>query len=158
MKTPSLSKIKSELNELPHPVVMELFARLIKYKKENKELLSYLLFMADDENEYIDNIKLEVDEQFEQVNRRQISISKKVLQKTVRLLAKYAKYSGNKRTEAELFIYFCQKMRDSKVLDSRNTTLQNLYIRQINRIDKAIATLHEDLQYDYAEIVERLKS
>lgn len=157
MKTPSLSKIKSELSELPHPVVMELFSRLIKYKKENKELLSYLLFMADDEKEFIDNIRIEVDELFELVNRKQISISKKTLQKTVRLLTKYAKYSGDKRTEAELFIYFCQKMRNSKILESRNTTVQNLYIRQLTRIEKAIATLHEDLQYDYAEIVQRLK-
>lgn len=157
MKSPSLSKIKTELNHLPHSVLMELFARLIKYKKENKELLNYLLFLADDENEYIEQIKLEVDELFEQVNRRQLTVSKKVLQKTVKILAKYSKYSGKKRTEVELFLYFCQKVRQSDILNSRNSTIQNIYFRQIGRIEKAINTLHEDLQYDYSEILDQLK-
>ncbi len=32
---------------------------------------------------------------------------------------------------------------------SRSPRLQNVYDRQILMIKKAIATLHEDLQYDY---------
>lgn len=157
MQSPSLSKIKIELNHLPHSGLMELFVRLIKYKKENKELLSYLLFMSDDENGYIEQIKLEIDDIFEQIDNLHLSTAKKILQKTVRLLVRYAKYSSNKRTEVELFIYFCSKMKAKSMLENKNNIIQNIYLRQINRIEQSLPLLHEDLQYDYSEILLQLK-
>ena len=34
--------------------------------------------------------------------------------------------------------------------------LSNIYVRQIQKIKKAISALHEDLQYDYGEELKQL--
>ena len=69
MEIASISQIRKELKNLPPENLQELILRLSKYKKENKELLSYLLFEAFDENAYIRQVKEEVDEQFYSLNR-----------------------------------------------------------------------------------------
>jgi hypothetical protein len=156
MKAASLNQLRTELNHLPPETVMELCIRMIKFKKENKELLSYLLFEADDEQAYVENIRLEMDLLFKEVNGRNLTQSKKTLQKTLRIIGKYAKYSGSKRTDVDLHIYFCQKMKECGQHLSRKTAISNIYVRQIARISKTIAMLHPDLQYDYQEVMEKL--
>ena len=69
MKAASLKEIKLELGALHPQQLLELFLRLAKYKKENKELLTYLLFEKIDENQYVCNVKLLADEMFEGVNK-----------------------------------------------------------------------------------------
>ncbi len=64
MKASSLNEIKNELSELKPSEVMELTLRLARYKKESKELLTYLLFEAHDEEAFIRNIKNDMDQQF----------------------------------------------------------------------------------------------
>ena len=130
--------------------------RLAKYKKDNKELLTYLLFEATDEQGYIEGVKSEIDQQLEEMNKSNVYLAKKSLRKTLRITNKYIKYSGSKQTEVELLIYFCKKMKITKLPISTNSVLNNLYQRQIQRIKKSLSTLHEDLQYDYKEDIESL--
>ena len=40
----------------------------------------------------------------------------------------------------------------------RNTVLTNTYIRQLELAQKAIAKIHEDLQYDFNLMIEELES
>ena len=47
MKTPSIQQIRQELQERSSKELMEYCLRLVKFKLENKELLSYLLFEAE---------------------------------------------------------------------------------------------------------------
>jgi hypothetical protein len=156
MKAASLKEIKLELNTLlPHQVV-ELCMRLAKYKKENKELLTYLLFESSDEQLYIKEIKSQLDELFNDVNKSNLYLAKKTLRKILRTVTKYIKYSGSKQTELELLIYFCIKLRKVGVPLHANTALGNIYVRQIQKIKKTLATLHEDLQYDYLEEIKPL--
>ena len=49
MTTASLAELKRALRNVPLGDLPDLCIRLARYKKENKELLSYLLFEADDE-------------------------------------------------------------------------------------------------------------
>ncbi len=72
-------------------------------------------------------------------------------------MKKYIRYSQNKETEVELLLYFCEKLKDFKPSIKRNTTLTNLYNRQLEFISKKIKTLHEDLQNDYGHELENLK-
>ena len=51
MKYLTLKEIKQELNALSKEEVQELCLRLSRFKKENKELLAYLLFESKDEAE-----------------------------------------------------------------------------------------------------------
>ena len=156
MKAATLNELKRELAGQPPQKILDICTRMAKYKKENKELLSYLLFDADDQKEYIKNVKDEMDVQFNEINKLNIYYSTKNLRKILRTINKYIKFTGNKQTEAELLIYYCQKWNSSGIRYRRHTQLLNLYERQIQKIEKAISTLHEDLQYDYTKAVEDL--
>ena len=111
MKAATVKQLKDEL-EMRSPVeLMQLTLRLSKFKKENKELLTYLLFEAADEEEYIKEIKVEVDEAFSEINTSRGYFIKKGIRKILKRLKTYIRYSGKKETEAELLIYFCKKMK-----------------------------------------------
>jgi uncharacterized FlaG/YvyC family protein len=156
METSSLSDIKKELGSLPPELITEHCLRLIKYKKENKELLSYLLFEAADEQTYIRRVKEEIDGQFNNLNKTNLYLAKKTLRKVLRTTNKYIRFSMHKTTEIELLIYYCQKLRKSGLPVSRNKVLKNMYQRQFDRINKVLSTLHEDLQFDYLSEIEML--
>ena len=70
MKSATVREIKKELQERSPKEILELCLRLSRFKKENKELLTYLLFEASDEAMYIESVKEEIDEKFEKVNRK----------------------------------------------------------------------------------------
>lgn len=150
MKTATVKQLKDELKHSSNEELMNLCLRLSRFKKENKELLTYLLFESHNESGYIESIKQEVDEQFNHINTNSYFYIKKSVRKILRTIKKYIRYSLNKETEVELLLYFCQKLNDLKPSIRRNVTLTNLYNRQIDFIKKKITALHEDLQHDYA--------
>lgn len=150
MKTASLKEIKYELSNLSQSELMELCLKMSKYKKENKELLTYLLFEAADEEAYIESIKREMDDQFATVNMQSAYYAKKTIRKIQRMVKKFIRYSKNKETEVELLIYFCTKLNDVNARLGKSMILRNINMRQIEAIRKTIPRLHEDLQYDYS--------
>ena len=156
MKAATVVQIKKELQHRDPDELLQLCLRLARFKKENKELLTYLLFEADSEAGYIETVKAEVDEQFELINTNSFFYIKKSVRKILRTIKKYARYSGNKETEVALLLYFCEKLQDFTPSIQRNTTLVNLYERQLAYLQKKIALLHEDLQFDYTKILEKL--
>ena len=149
MKTASVKELKEEMLNYSAQDLMTICLRLAKFKKENKELLTYLLFEASDEMGYINGVKQEMDHQFEQINRKSFYFIKKSIRKILRLVKQRIRYSQNKETEVELLIYFCQKLKHFQPSIRRSTILQNLYQRQVDRTRKLLSKLHEDLQYDY---------
>jgi vacuolar-type H+-ATPase catalytic subunit A/Vma1 len=151
MKASSISTLKKELGTLPAGDVLEICLKLVKYKKENKELLSYLLFDANDEQEYIRNIKKDIDLQFAEINQSHLYFAKKSIRKILKTINKFIRYSGHKQTEVELLIYFCLKLKRSGIQIKSSNSLSNLYINQVRKIHTAVNTLHEDLQHDYKE-------
>lgn len=151
MKAASLSELKHELTSLKPAELTALCMRLAKYKKENKELLTYLLFEANDEESYIESIKKEIDLAFEGMNKSNIYFAKKSIRKALRIANKYIKYSTSKQTEVEVLIHFCKMLKKSGISYKNSIVLNNLHLRQIQRIRKALSYLHEDLQFDYKE-------
>ena len=77
MKAVSVKQLKIALNNCSQSEMVELCLNLSKFKKENKELLTYLLFEADFEEGYIETVKLEIDEQFELINTKTYYFIKK---------------------------------------------------------------------------------
>lgn len=154
MKPESLALIKKELKEKSSDELQALCLRLAKHKVENKELLSFLLFFDNDRESYVTNIKEDVDEQFLLINTANLYWAKKTIRKILRLINKHIKYVSEKTVEIELLIYFCEKMKNSEIPFWKSTALLNLYERQIIKIEKAISTLHEDLQYDWKIVLE----
>ncbi|MDB5197468.1 MAG: hypothetical protein JWP88_1839 [Flaviaesturariibacter sp.] len=156
MKAASISEIKQELKNTPQAQVMELCLRLARYKKENKELLTFLLFEAEDMSAYAKNIKEEIDEGFSGMNKSNLYIAKKSLRKILRTVNKYIKYAADKELEIDLLLHFCTNYKGLKIPAHKNTALANIYTSQIKKIKAAIDTLHEDLQHDYLRQIERL--
>jgi hypothetical protein len=122
---------------------------LSKFKKENKELLTYLLFESSDENSYIESIHEEIDLQFEQINKSSSYLIKKGVRKILLNTRKYIRYTLKKKTEVDLLIYFCKRLKENFIFVPVNTGLLNIYSRQIDIVRKKVTLLHEDLRYDY---------
>jgi Zn finger protein HypA/HybF involved in hydrogenase expression len=156
MKAATVKQIKDELNDRSPKELLEYCLRLSKFKKENKELLTYLLFEASAEESYIQSVKNEMDEQFEEVNCKNFYYVKKGIRKILANVKKHIRYSQNKETEVDLLIYFCKTLKTFSPSIRRSTTMMNLYNRQIEMIRKKIEKLHEDLQYDYGQELENL--
>ncbi|MCK5401040.1 MAG: hypothetical protein KAJ28_05345 [Flavobacteriaceae bacterium] len=157
MKAVSLKELKQELSTLSSKEVQELCLRLSRFKKENKELLTYLLFESSNETSYIESVKHYIDEQFELINTKSYFYIRKSVRKILTNTKKYIRYSQQKETEVELLLYFCRKLKDFKPTIKKSPRLLNTFNRQILLIKKAVATLHEDLQYDYNLELEELE-
>lgn len=131
--------------------------KLAKFKKENKELLTYLLYDAEDEDGYIREIKEEVDLGFEEINKANLYYIKKGCRKNLKQIKKYIRYSKKKETEAELLLYFCSKIKELQPKQRSSQQMINMYDRQLAMATKAMSTLHEDLQYDFKLEIEQLE-
>ncbi|HNP22664.1 MAG TPA: hypothetical protein PKM63_07080 [Panacibacter sp.] len=148
MKTASISELKQELQYRSDKEIMELCLQLARFKKENKELLTYLLFEAQDEEAYTAGVKQMLEEAFKEIHTTNLYFAKKNLRRILRQLSKNIKYSGNKQTEAALLIYYCKLLKASGINLQKSTMINNLFQQQLKKIKAAIAGLHEDLQYD----------
>ena len=157
MKTATVTTIKKELKHLSQDEMVELVLRLSKFKKENKELLTYLLFEESSESNYVDSVKQEVDDTFETINTSSYFFIKKSVRKILRLVKKYIRYSNNKETEVELMLYFCYKLKDMTPPMYRDKALHNIYFRQVESVRKSIHKLHEDLQFDFERELEKIE-
>jgi hypothetical protein len=156
MKAASVNEIKQQLKATSPAQLTELCLRLARFKKENKELLTFLLFEADDLPAYINSVKQQIDEEFSQINTSNIYFAKKTLRKILRIANKHIRYTSSKEAETEILIHYLTNFKGLKISWKKSTALVNLYNAQIKKIKATIATMHEDLQYDYLRSVERL--
>ena len=157
MKPATVQEIKQELNELKQQELVVICLRLARFKKENKELLTYILFESHNEQGYVEGIKGEIDDLIGTINKSHIYFAKKTIRKILRLVNKYSRYSSSKLTEVELLVYFCKSLKNTGIPLQQNAALNNLYINQIRKIKKLMAGLHEDIQYDLKRELEELE-
>ncbi|MBL4674640.1 MAG: hypothetical protein JKY70_00275 [Mucilaginibacter sp.] len=153
--TYGLAQIKKELQHLPAEQLAELCLRLTRYKKENKELLAYLLFESHNEQVFIESVKAEAGFMFSQLPV-QSYFTAKGLRKILKLLNKYIKFIGNKAAEVELLINFCQNYMQYVIKQTSHKPIRLILIRQVEKIRTTLSKLHEDLQYDYVNDYEQL--
>ncbi len=150
MKAATVAQLKKELKFRSSDELEALCLRLARFKKENKELLTYLLFEAEDEENYVKEVKSYIDERFTEINTTSFYYIKKSVRKILRETKKFIRYSNAKETEVELLLHFCETLLDMTPSIRRNRTLMNLLDRQCLLIRKKIEGLHEDLQHDYS--------
>lgn len=156
MKAASLADIKKELKQLPPDKLLEACLRLTKFKKENKQLLTYLLFEADDEGQYIENLKEYIDAEFAQLNTDTGYYLKKGLRRVLRVVKLQVKFSIEKRTEVEVLLHFCQQFLAYDFTKWPQPVIQNFYWRTKKRVEQVVASLHPDLQHDYGMVLGEL--
>jgi len=156
MKSESLSNLKKEILNMPPDLVAQFCIRMAKYKTENKELLSYLIFNAYDQESFIILVKEEIDCQFKNLNKSNSYLAKKTIRRALKTTHKFIKFSGVKQTEVELLIYFCKKLKSTGLQLHHGKVLGNIYLHQLERITAGLNTLHEDLQMDFADDIKDL--
>lgn len=155
MKAASIDDLKKELKELPSKKVLELTLRLARFKKENKELLTYLLFESHNEQEYISSLKKDMDEQFADVQTVPVSNAKKQYRRILRGVNRQIKYIGNKNAAVELLLYFSLKLRQQE--KSLHPKLKTILMQQLGKSEKLLPMVEEDLQYDFRRQIESLR-
>lgn len=156
MKAASAQEIKAALKQMEAKELLEVCLRLSRYKKENKELLTFLLFEAEDLPAYIKSVNEEIDTGFASLNTDTYYLAKKGIRKVLRIANKYIRYAGDKTVEVEVLLHFCTAFKSLKASWQKTSALANLYASQIKKIGAAIDAMHEDLQYDYRRSLERL--
>jgi len=146
--TYGLQDIKKEIQHLRTEQLAELCLRLARYKKENKELLAYILFEADNEAAFMEKVKAETGFMFSQLPVRSYDAAKSI-RKILRLLGKYTKFTGSKQVEIELLISFCNNYVHYVDRKTSYKPLRMILTRQMLKTRTLIGKLHEDLQADY---------
>ncbi|WP_345951871.1 hypothetical protein ABDD95_10625 [Mucilaginibacter sp. PAMB04274] len=155
INTYNLQSIKKELQHLNSSQISDLCLRLAKYKKENKELLSYLLFEADNETGYTDGVKQEIDLLFSSLPSHSY-YQAKALRKALKLITKHTKFMASKPAEIDLLLHYCKQY--VLFIDRRTgyKPLRQLLNKQLEKTKKLMSALHEDLQYDFQTDFEKV--
>ena len=148
--TYGLQDIKKEIQHLSNAQVAELCLRLARYKKENKELLAYLLFEANNEAAFIEKVKAEAGFMFSQLPS-QSYMAAKYMRKILRLIGKYTKFIGAKEAEIEILMNFCRNYLEYTDRRTSYKPIRLILTRQLEKIRGLIGKLHEDLQFDYTQ-------
>ncbi len=155
MLAASQETIKTELKQLPPKQVLELLLRLSRFKKENKELLSYLLFESGDEQGYVQQIKAEIDEQFAQLKETGFYLYKKQIRKIQRMINKPIKYMGSKASTAELYLHMANKIHEQKKTIYNKAFLEKTLQQYVTKINRVLPFMDEDLQHDISQQLQK---
>lgn len=156
MKPSSINELKQELLTLQPKQLTELCLRLARYKKENKELLTYLLFEAHNEHAFVLAINKETDEKFSELPKATTYLTTKSLRKILRSITKYSRYMDSKESEMDMRIHFCNRLKESGIRIQKDKAIFNLYHRQLFKLNVLKRSLHEDLAFDYGKQIEQL--
>lgn len=156
MKAATISQLKTELQALGQSELIAVCLRLARFKAENKELMTYLLYEQHDELTFTNNVKQEIDELFSSINFHSLHYAKKSIRKTGRIISKYIRFSGSRRVEAELLIHFCRNLKKSGFPLHEHSPLYKFYTNLLLKINKSMVTLHPDLQFDFKKEIESL--
>ena len=153
MKAASIAELKKTLVQLDHGELLGACLSLARFKKDNKELLTYLLFLSQDEQGFVNSLCDEIDEQF----RLTPDPHKKTLRKVIRWMNKCLRFSKIKDTEVQVRLHFCRALRSSKVQIRRSKVVTNMYNGQLKKVRTVIQKLHEDVRHDVEREIQVLE-
>ncbi len=156
MKTASIHEIKKELAGIEPEKLNEICLRLAKFKKDNKELLTYILFEAHDEEAYVEGAKQTISEQFDSITNLHAYYVKKSARKILRIINRYIKYSGIATTELALRIHFCSLLKDHKIPTNTSPALMKIFLQQRKKIEILLSKMEADLRLDYHADLDKL--
>lgn len=144
----SMKQIRDELHHASEEDLRAYLLRLSRFKKENKALLTYLLFQSQDEDGFVQAVKDEVDPLWLEMNTSSFYFMKKSVRKILRIIKLNIRFSAKAETEAELLLYFCTRLSALQPSIRQNAALRNLLDRQAQQLRSTLKKLHPDLRYD----------
>ena len=74
---------------------------------------------------------------------------KKTLRKIIRWMNKCLRFSGNKETESQVRVHFCQALKQSETPFRKTKVMTNMYTGQLKKIHQALSKLHDDIRADF---------
>jgi hypothetical protein len=150
-----LSDLKKELLELSKPELIQLCLRVAKLKRENKELLAYLIFDSEDPLFYAQKLKPEIKEVFEQPFQHAYYLTKSI-RKAKRLITKYYRFTSNKQGETELLIYLVEEFYLSWRNEYRYQALGKVIFRCLEKAQSNLKKIDEDFRADFEDPINEL--
>lgn len=157
MKPKSLKEIREELVYAEKQELVDFCLQMVRFKVENKELLTYELFYKNNKDLYLSQIEAHVDKEFKGLNDASYFYLKKGVQKINRHIKKYIRIAKDPEIEVHLLLYFLKKFKAYKPNLLNQKILNNMYHREYKLVVKRIDKLHPDLQYDYEKALEELE-
>lgn len=145
------AEIKKELQQLSSAEIAVLCLRLSRFKKENKELLTYLLFKSHNPDVFVQEYKAEMNLQFAKLSGSNYLVVKG-LRKISQEMNNNIRYTGSDEVKLELLLHFCSNYINYVDYHSHYKTLRNVFYRSAEKVKAAIGKLHEDLQHDYGNL------
>lgn len=158
MDIPSLAQLKKELNYLSEKELIDLITDLAKFSRDNKAYLYFKLNERDMPQLFVNEVKEDLEEAFQAANTKNYFLAKKSAQAIRRKLNKALKLSKNKTDQAELILFFCERLKTYGYLKFRYPVIDNLFKIQLQKAEKLIQKLEEDFQYDLGLILSDLKN
>lgn len=150
-----LSDLKKELLELSKPELIQLCLRVAKLKRENKELLAYLIYDVDDPLFYAQKLKPEIKEVFNQPFQHAYYLTKSI-RKAMRLITKYYRFTSNKQGETELLIYLVEEFHQSWRYEYRYQALGKIIFRCLEKAQSNLKKIEEDFKADFEQPISEL--
>lgn len=156
MYTAGVKEIRKELEAQSPKELIAIIQRLARFKKDNKELLTFILFEAHDLDAHLATVREELLASMLDIHPDRVYIAKKTIRKTLRIAAKHIRLIGSKQAEAEIRLYFCRLLGQSGLPIDRNPVLSRLFLTQLRMARTAISSLHEDLQWELLREADKL--
>ena len=158
MYTAGVREIRQELEAQTPKELINIIQRLARFKKENKELLTFLLFEAHDLDGHLATVREELLTSMLDIQPERIYLAKKTVRKTLRIANKHIRLIGSKAAEAEIRLHVCRLLQQSGLPIERNPVLQRIFQTQMRTARKAIDTLHEDLQWELLREADKIEA
>lgn len=149
----SIADIRKHLHNQDHATLIKICLRLAKYKKENKELIHFILFESGDTSAFIQQVKDETDTFFREMNASNVYFIKKTLRKIVRYIARSNRFLEEKQDQAQVLIHFCNCIITYQIPIHKSKQLRNIYESHRKKLTEIINKLHPDLQYDFYNLL-----
>lgn len=157
MYTAGVREIRQELEAQSPKELINIIQRLARFKKENKELLTFLLFEAHDLDGHLAAVREELLTSMLDIQPERIYLAKKTVRKALRIANKHIRLIGSKAAEAEIRLHVCRLLQQSGLPIERNPVLLRIFQTQMRTARKAIDTLHEDLQWELLREADRIE-
>lgn len=158
MRNAGIPELKKELAHLSQKELIELCVLQARRNKESRDYLSFLLFDAHNKQDFANDVKTLIDENFKEIKlQSNLYYVKKSLRKVLRIIVRYCNYMKDDALAAELHIYFCVSLKQSGINYEKSQLIVNIMEQQMKRIDSLISKLHDDLQSDFARDLEKLR-
>lgn len=158
MRNAGIPDLKKELAHLSQKELIEICVLQARRNKESRDYLSFLLFDAHNKQDFTNDVKSVIDENFAEIQvQSNLYYVKKSLRKVLRIIVRYCGYIKDDALAAELHIYFCLKLKESGIPYHKSQLIVNIMDQQLKRIENLISKLHPDLQNDFSRDLEKIR-